>query len=46
MLQFQGCINAENPIKIEHTVPEMAILVMLKTIKYKGRKLNPIIDSI
>ena len=25
----------ENPIKIKYTVPEIAILVMLKTIKYK-----------
>ena len=28
--------HVENPIQIEHTVPEIVILVMLKTIKYKG----------
>ena len=28
-------LDAENPIKVEHTVPEIVISVMLKTIKYK-----------
>ena len=26
----------ENPIKIKHTLPEIAVFAMLKTIKYKG----------
>ena len=28
--------HTETPIKIKHTVPEISILVMLKTTKYKG----------